>query len=159
MNIEQDLRLPVTNYTLAMRFKTTDTDVSLMRIERDTAYNNAWKDNWLYLQGGNLLCSVIGDTLTPAGSKLNDGQWHQVTFTIGGESGPERLYVDGVLQAIGKLTNRYYTSNRLGLVVGPTLFAGPLGGSPGLFGSVSVRDIRVYGRAISASEVKALARG
>lgn len=159
MYIEQDLRLPVTDYSLAFRFKTTDTDVALMRVERDTPYNDAWRDNWLYLQGGNLLCSVIGDTLTPASGKLNDGQWHQVTLTIGGESGPGRLYVDGILQATGKLTIRTYTSNRLGLVVGPTRFSGPLGGQLGLFGTVSVRDVRVYGRAISASEVKSIASG
>ena len=56
------------------------------------------------------------------------------------------MYVDGVLQATGTLSTRQDTANRLGLVVGPDTD----------ICQVTMDEVRVYGRALTASEIAAL---
>ena len=80
---------------------------------------------------------------------LKDSKWHHITMVITPMEG--LLFLDGVLNAEGKWTGQSskVTSSR-------PLFIGRGDGDP--FGPFkgSMDDIRVYNRALSAEEVKAL---
>ena len=118
----------------------------LLRAHRFSSYNNIWEDNILALSNGNLTATIAGDNGLSTVNVYNDGNWHQVVSTIGGETGAWKLYVDGVLQATGTLSTRQDTANRLGLVVGPDTD----------ICQVTMDEVRVYGRALTASEIAAL---
>jgi len=148
MFVDHEVRVPQTNYTVAFWFKSTSPNGRLLCADRDSPYNNNWVDNVISLEGGSV-DARLRDGGPPIVSKLacNDGKWHHVATTIGGGTGPFKLYVDGVLQGEGTLTSRKSDSNRLGIDVGPESSRC----------KVTMDEIRVYGRALSAEEIAALA--
>lgn len=140
--IDEELRLPDTDYTVAFWFKTSAPDVRLCEAKRYTSYNNRWSDHTIALAGGKVRFALQGDQPLETPERLNDGQWHRVVTTVG--SGGQRLHVDGKLIATGKLTRRTKTSNRLGLDLGP-------GGGEGV---VAMDGLKVLGRALTDAELK-----
>ena len=115
--IDEELRLPDTDYTVAFWFKTTAKDVRLCEAKRYSSYNNRWSDHIVSLEQGRMRFSLQGDKALETAGAFNDGQWHHVVTTVG--PGGQRLHVDGKLIATGKLARRTKTSNRLGLDLGP----------------------------------------
>ena len=115
--IDEELRLPDTDYTVAFWFKTTAKDVRLCEAKRYSSYNNRWSDHVVSLYQGQVRFQLQGDQAIETPGTFNDGQWHHVVTTVG--PGGQRLHVDGKLLATGKLAKRTKTSNRLGLDLGP----------------------------------------
>jgi hypothetical protein len=147
--VDHEIRVPRTNYTLAFWFRSESPDAELACADRDSPYNNRWTDNTIELRGGKIAARLRGrsdapgdEIVTPAA--INDGAWHHVATTLGGEF---TLYVDGVEAGRGKLRTRNTDSNRLGLDFG--------GGRRAV---VDVDDLRLYGRVLSASEIRDLAK-
>ena len=140
--IDEELRLPDTDYTVAFWFKTTAKNLRLCEARRYTSYNNRWSDHIVSLAGGKVRFALQGDQPLETPDLFNDGQWHYVVTTVG--SGGQRLHVDGQLIATGKITRRTKTSNRLGLDLGPGVGEGV----------VAMDEAKVFGRALTAAELK-----
>jgi hypothetical protein len=131
--IDEELRLPDTDYAVAFWFKTDSVDVRLCEARRYSSYNHRWSDHTLAVEGGKLRFHLSGDEPLISDEKVNDGQWHHVLSTVG--AGGQKLYLNGKLVGTGKLDRRTRTSNRLGLDIGP-------GGGRG---SVSIDELTVSG--------------
>ncbi len=140
--IDEELRLPDTDYTVAFWFKTTAKNVRLCEAKRYSSYNNRWSDHIVSLNQGKVRFQLQGDPALETLVPFNDGQWHHVVTTVG--AGGQRLHVDGKLIATGKLAKRTKTSNRLGLDLGP-------GGGQGV---VAMDEVRVYGRALADEDIQ-----
>jgi hypothetical protein len=115
--IDEELRLPDAEYTVAFWFKTTAQDVRLCEASRYSSYNNRWSDHIVSLADGKVRFVLQGDQPLETADRFNDDRWHQVVTTVG--PGGQRLHVDGRLIATGRLVKRTKTSNRLGLDLGP----------------------------------------
>ena len=135
--IDEELRLPDTDYTVSFWFRTTAKDVRLCEARRYSSYNNRWSDHVVKLEDGKLRFLLRGDEALESPATLNDGQWHHVVTTVG--EGGQRLHVDGKLIATGRLARRTRTSNRLGLDLGPG------GGNA----TVVMDEVRIHGIALA----------
>ncbi len=144
--IDEDLRLPDENYTIAFWFTTTAKDVRLCEATRYSSYNNRWSDHVVSVAGGKVRFHVQGDDILETADTFDDGRWHHVATTVG--KGGQRLYVDGTLIAKGRLSVRTRTGNRLGLDLGP-------GGETAVVG---LDELKVCGRALDTAEIERLAR-
>ena len=138
--VDEELRLPDSDYTVSFRFRTADANVQLCEAKRYSSYNNRWSDHVIALENGALRFALKDDAPLIAPQKLNDGQWHHVVTTVG--AGGQRLHVDGRLIATGKLTARTRSSTRLGLDLGP-------GDSKG---TVAFDSLRILGRATTGEQ-------
>jgi hypothetical protein len=136
--IGNELELPATDYTIAFRFKTIESDGRLFAACRRSPYNAKWSDHQIDLSDGKVTFKVSGQPAIVTAAKLNDGAWHQVVTTIGGATRDSRLYIDGQLIGTGALAARQLLTNRLGA---------NLGGA-----AASFADFRCYGRALTAAE-------
>ncbi len=142
--IDEELQLPDENYTLAFWFNTTSTHTRLCAATRYSSYNNRWSDHVIDLEAGLLRFALRGDEPLVSKSKVNDGRWHYVVTTVG--PGGQRLHLDGQLIASGKLARRAFTTNRLGLDLGP--------GSNDA--TVQLDQVEIIARALEANEIQAL---
>lgn len=143
--IDEELRLPDTDYTVAFWFKTTAKDVRLCEAKRYSSYNNRWSDHVVSIEGGKIRFSLQGDKTLETPGTFNDNQWHHVVTTVG--TGGQRLHVDGKLIATCKLAKRTKTSNRLGLDLGPA-------GGPGV---VAIDEVKIFGRSLTTVDITKLA--
>ena len=139
--IDEELRLPGTDYTISFWIKTDSPNTRLCEARRYSSYNNRWSDHVVALENGKLRFTLAGDAPLESEGKVNDGQWHHVVTTVGPPG--QRLYLDGKLLGTGKLTRRTRDSNRLGLDLGP-----------GHSSSTVVFDtVQVFGRALTDKEI------
>lgn len=139
--IDEELRLPDTDYTVAFWFKTVAKDARLCEAKRYSSYNNRWSDHVVSLNQGKVRFQLQGDQALQTLGTFNENQWHHVVTTVG--QGGQRLHVDGKLIATGKLTQRTKTSNRLGLDLGP--------GSGNA--TVTIDELQIFGRSQTPSEI------
>jgi len=142
--IDEELRLPDTNYSLVFWFKTTDQNARLCEAKRYSSYNNVFADHIVSIEKGKICFKLIEDAALKTADSYNDGKWHQVVTTV--EDGGQKLYVDGKLIATGKLNKRKKTSGRLGLDLGP--------GEENAV--VSMDELRVYNRPITENDIQHL---
>lgn len=142
--VDEELRLPDSNYTIAFWFKTTAENLRLCEARRYSSYNNRWSDHVVSVQNGRVRFQLQGDAALESSARFNDGQWHCLVTTV--EPGGQRLYVDSQLQGTGKLAKRLKASNRLGLDLGP-------GGG---LGHVAIDEAKVFGRDLTENEIAQL---
>lgn len=140
--IDEELRLPNSNYTIAFWFKTAARNTRLCEARRYSSYNNRWSDHVVSVEDGKVRFQLQGDKPLETTERFNDGQWHQLVTTVG--PGGQRLHVDGKLIATGKLTQRTRANNRLDV--------GPCGGNA----TVAIDEPKVFGHALDASEIAKL---
>jgi hypothetical protein len=145
--VSRELELPATDYTIAFRFKTTAANAGLFCSRRRSPYNAIWEDHSIHLFGGKLRFLLAGQAPVGTPQTLNDGQWHEVVTTVGGDTRDSRLYVDGRLIGTIKVAVRERASDRLGVDLGRAT-----GGFPGA--PTAFADLRVYGRALTAEEAQ-----
>ena len=108
-----------------------------------------WIDNTgtLRFTVGNPSATNVG---ARSGKPVNDGAWHHVVMTRDAVTGTQAMYVDGVRTAGAGNTGVKGLGNKFQLL-------GQLQGSPDFFrGSLS--NVRVYGRALTETEVASLSR-
>jgi len=106
----------------------------------------------LFLRGGRV-CFDIGWTGAVNGrTRVADGKWHHVAFSGGV---PQRIYVDGKLDAEGRLEKRPDVAGSV-LKIGWTSTNFPRGNA-GLVGEID--DVRLYDRVLTDAEIRAAASG
>lgn len=98
--------------------------------------------NWGSPAGG------VGSGSWNSAAKLTAGQWHHVMVTYDGER--VRFYRDGVLD-----TNQPQVALRLGVAFEPLVLGADFPGGDEFFAG-TMRSARVYGRALTASELLAV---
>ncbi|WP_238593870.1 LamG-like jellyroll fold domain-containing protein, partial [Endozoicomonas atrinae] len=98
-----------TAFSTSFWFRTTDATGGLFEVHSGTSGH----DRSIYLENGQLKgylwqggpSEIISSTDT-----YNDGEWHHVTYTLGGEAGGQTLYVDGRQVASGEYSFSGFTS-------------------------------------------------
>jgi len=142
--IDEELRLPDTDYTVAFWFKTTAKDVQLCQAKRYSSYNNRWSDHIVSIVAGKVRFTLQGDEPLETADVFNDGKWRHVVTTVG--DGGQRLHLDGKLIATGSLVKRTKTSNRLGFDLGPG----------GANATVAIDELKILGRGLTDTEIDGL---
>ncbi len=89
-----------------------------------------------------------GDPTIHSRTPVNDGAWHHVAAVRIRDNGDMRLYIDGTLEA--SRTNPSGPLNRT-----PRITLGSIQTNNNYFNG-SLDDVRIYGRALSAMEIRAL---
>jgi len=107
----------------------------------------------LYIDGGNarfILGTSGGDYVAVSSTNVNDQQWHYICATRNsGSANGVKIYIDGIQNGSMATDNGGTVSNAEDVYIGR--FDGASGAFPGL-----IDDVRIYNRALSASEVKQL---
>ena len=103
---------------------------------------------WYFRDASNYVWDGTGCTLATPG--FTDGAWHHVAFVVDAAGG--RLYVDGVQKAARAWTG---TAGATSTTAGLSLARYPGSAAPYFPGALD--EVRLYNRALSASEVAGLA--
>lgn len=90
---------------------------------------------------------------------INDNKWHHIAAILENDSSPTigeiKLYIDGILQT---QTNSYLPNQAINTVartdVDVTIGAFYSGGTPACFFNGSIDEVRLYDRALGASEIR-----
>jgi len=105
---------------------------------------------------GHLVIDFYGDC-ADSGVAVNDGDWHQVGFSLGGHSTAIVLYIDGVAYP-RTLAIQPNVAAGTSFQIGRWVTSGPGDTGPYSFAG-DVDDVRVYDRALSAAEMARLYAG
>ncbi|MFZ2300226.1 MAG: LamG domain-containing protein [Candidatus Moraniibacteriota bacterium] len=112
----------------------------------------------LYVTSDPKFCFVIktaGGTETNAGPSITTGAWHHVMVTY--DSTTPTLYIDGASQSLASGTGCTASTNAGAITQDTsTLVMGARGAGASQFFTGNEDDMRVYNRALSATEVKML---
>jgi hypothetical protein len=104
-----------------------------------------------FVSNGRLAFDIGWSGVVQGRKLVADGKWHHVAFA---GASPQKLYVDGKLDREGRLETLPDPTG-IAFKIGITSDNFPLGGK-GFTGEID--DVRVYGRALSESEIAALAK-
>ncbi|MBN1479445.1 hypothetical protein JXA70_04155 [candidate division KSB1 bacterium] len=98
-----------TAHTACLWFKTEDGNCGLFSVDAGVRGQQG-HDRHIYLKDGDL-CARLWENETIHTSNVNyaDGKWHHVAHVFGGDIGAQRLYIDGVLGALGKKSTSDFT--------------------------------------------------
>lgn len=83
------------------------------------------------------------------GSNVDDGQWHQLGFTLNASLNELKLYLDGTLEASANISDGS-SSNTFPLSIGSR------NGTPGSWFEGYIDDVRIYNVALEPEEIDAL---
>ena len=149
--IEAEIDISETSYTLSLWFNTLDPDVGIYSATTGVLGSEG-SDRHLYLSTGRLQARIFNSSEILATSRsYADGQWHHLVHVFGGETGGQRLYVDGDLRAIG--TKAFSDFDRQsGINIGHASFA------ERRFFNGSLDDVRIYSRTLDEREIGKLFR-
>ena len=87
--------------------------------------------------------ATLGRQVFDSGSGLTDGKWHFLSMTYDGSN--LRSYIDGVQTAVNPVTGTLNTGGSTNI-----------GYYTGYYANAYIDEVRVYNRAISASEINQL---
>jgi hypothetical protein len=127
-------------------------------VSMDWSYR-AWSSWW---QGGSCDCVSLSWTPNYASSQdpnvlgangLNHNQWYHVVFTVNGGNGTSQIYTNGILAESFTETPFSLSTGSFPLVIGAPV-AQTASNQTGFNGAIN--DVRIYNRALSASEVQQL---
>lgn len=105
-----------TAYTLSMWFKTLEAN-GCRNCGLFTVVGGDEHDRDLYLKDKQI-CAYLGDEeICTSGAGYDDGNWHHVIHTYGGDVGGQRLYVDGQEMASGNQSSSDF-SGQTGVEIG-----------------------------------------
>ena len=138
-----------TNFTIMAWIKTTGTGVLPVV---DAEFPSTTADWGTLISGGKfgMFCGAP-DTFLYSTINVNDGNWHHVAATRQSDTGQVRLYVDGTLNNFATLPVGPRTAPvdfRIGANHAATL----------AFFTGSMDDVKIYDRALNASEIAALTK-
>jgi hypothetical protein len=136
-----------TSYTASLWFQTTDPNCGLFSVT--AAPNSIDHDRHIYLSSGNLSVRIWSDeTIKTTGTNYADGNWHHVVHLFDSAGTPQRIYVDGVLKVTGNKSSSNWDGQSI--VIGFSQDAG------NKYANGKIDQVRIYNRALSASEVDQL---
>ena len=149
--IEAEIDVSETSYTVSLWFSTLDPDVGIYSADAGVLGGDG-SDRHLFLSGGQLQARIFNSTeILTTSRSYADGQWHHLVHVFGGETGGQRLYVDGDLRAIG--TKAFSDFDRqTGINIGYASFA------ERRFFNGSLDDVRIYSRTLAEREIGKLFR-
>src|SRR3989338_4371857 len=146
------LDLGTSNWSLALWVKTEQSDGGLFCHDSASAVGCGGDFYSLEIIGGNAVAKFDAGGLTARATStttVNDGKWHHLVLV---RSAPKvvNIYVDGVFE------DSYDYSGSGGTLVNPsrTLTIGALDGANFINGLID--EVRIYNRALSATEIQAL---
>lgn len=150
--ISSEMDVSETAHTVSLWIKTTRASDGIFSVvESDFSGGH---DRHLYLANGSLAARVWNNEVisTSSGLNLADGQWHHIAHVFGPPVGGQRLYVDGVLAASGsKSRSDFDWQQRIN--IGHSVDAS----TP--FFSGQMDELAVWGQALTAAQIQALAQG
>ena len=150
--------------TVSAWIKTTDTSTLIQEVVAKIPSVNSPGTGWalgtgnvsgeplILLQNCSSSCVY---TAANAPTDVADGKWHQVVWTMTGNSlASQVVYIDGVAQSLSDYSNGTPSSfsNSTDIYIG----ADPGSGSNDQKFNGTIDDVRIYNRALSASEVQYL---
>lgn len=136
-----------TNLTVSCWVRTTNTDSAFHGLVCKATASNPWVGFQLAFYQSRVRFEL--DLTGYGGTKLiNDGQWHFVCAVIDQQQQKLQLFVDDKLDAT-------YSTPGTNIVTQFPLFVGTGRGGVGFFDG-SIDEVRLYNRALSASEVQQL---
>ncbi len=136
------------DYTMAVWIKTKLDGSILAKTKADGPWVHGGKT--LFVRDGRVCFDIGWSGCVQGRQRVVDDKWHHVAL-VGAK--PQRLYVDGKLDAQGKLDTLKDPKGSV-LKVGLTSVNFPMGGI-GFNGALD--DLRVYDRALSGEEIRQLA--
>lgn len=141
-----------TSYTAAFWFRTTNPNAGLWAVV-DSDLGVGGHDRHLYLTGGNIASRVHStEVIASTGRAYANGQWHHVAHVLGGASGGQKIYVDGVLVASGvKTQSDFNWQQRVNI--------GFSNDATSQFLNGEIDEAAVWSAALSAAQVQTLATG
>ena len=135
----------ITSFTYSLWFKTSASQNNKVLI--------SWANNskWCRVNStNNIQCNVADTALGAANGStvINNGKWHSLIY-VAKTDNTQQLYIDGILDGPGTTT------------IAPGLFdlvriGASAYGSPSSYFNGNIDDVRIYSRALSASEIKQL---
>ncbi|WP_066016769.1 VCBS domain-containing protein [Endozoicomonas atrinae] len=139
-----------TAFSTSFWFRTTEATGGLFEVHSGTSGH----DRSIYLENGQLKgylwqggpTEIISSTDT-----YNDGEWHHVTYTLGGEAGGQTLYVDGRQVASGEYSFSGFTS-QTNIQLGHSNYVG--GHLEG-----DIAGFNIYDEALSSDDVLNIMQG
>jgi len=140
--------LPETNYTIELKFKTTDVNANMVSV---TSTGGGY-DRELYLNNGRVATRLWAQEIisSPSLPSYADGQWHHLAHVVQAGVG-QKLYVDGLLVASGSKTSSDFNwADQLQLGYAQSAVNG-YGGS---YYNGEMDNYRLWNRAMTAAEVQ-----
>ncbi len=134
-------------------FSTIPNAAIFIGLQYGSSYNNTyalWKDSSLLYGGVNTSGSfaAIGIGI----SNISGNKWHNLVHTYDGSA--QRLYLDGVLLNSSNITGSIqYDANNTRVLIGADDNGGGYNTGAGYFHSGKINQIKIYNRALSASEI------
>jgi formylmethanofuran dehydrogenase subunit C len=152
------LRLGTKSFTISAWFKTGASGLFQSIIVSDNGVSGAgW---FLRIDNTNkvfgYLVSVGRSILSVASTQtVTDGSWHFVTWTRNAGAQTHAMYVDGVLSGGPSSDGAFDVTSNAGVYAS----IGRAGAFNGQYFNGLIDDVRIYNRALSASEIATLASG
>lgn len=141
-------------YSAICWIKTTDSISECGRIITKHESDGNWDPGYLLgVTYGHLHIAfeTISATqhLLITGSNIDDGQWHQIGFTLDATLNELKLYLDGALEASADISDGS-SSNTFPLSIGSR------NGTTGSWFDGQIDDVQIYNRALSETEIAEL---
>jgi len=148
IQITNPINFPTTEISTAFWIKSSDSGDGIISYEKGS-------NEWLIYQSNDL--SIYRNSFIRTGIAINDGLWHHVVATWKSAGGETNLYVDGESRYQGVLAPGTTIDNSDGCLIFGQDQDSVCGGfqSGQAFGG-TLDEVRIYNRALSAAEVKAL---
>ncbi len=143
--IQSATDIPENGFTISFFFKTTNQNCGLF--SAGTTLNST-RDRQVWLSNGMIYCRMASwENINSAGLNYADGAWHQVVYVAGGGEGSQKLYVDGVLKAVGvKAVSAFTEQNNFAI--------GYSNQATNPFFTGWVDEVRIKNYAMSATQIK-----
>jgi hypothetical protein len=110
--VDIPINVSETDFALSLWFKTFVSNRGIFEVRNSDG--SAW-DRDIYLSGNNvaayLWTGTSGETLVTSSGSYANNAWHHLVYVFGGNSGPQRLYIDGQLRASGTASSSAFTGD------------------------------------------------
>jgi len=135
------------DFTISSWIRTNGTSNTYIVDKRD-GDNDGYRLLYAYTVGARIFCSVDSKDIISS-SNVNDNLWHNVACSID-RSGNGQIYIDGVADGASVAINNEGMSTTTDLSIGKRSYTALE------YFNGSLDDVRIYNRALSASEVAQL---
>lgn len=140
--VDIPLNVSETDFALSLWFKTYVASRGIFEVRNNDG--SAW-DRDIYLSNTNVAAYIwtgtSGETILTSSTNYANNVWHHLVFAFGGNSGPQKLYIDGQLRASGTASSSAFSGDTK-VLIGYSKQAS----SPAFAGWID--DVRIYNRSL-----------